>query len=125
LVKYVNDNNLYQTVKFWGYQKNPYKFLSKSDFYVCPSYKEGFSVAATEAVLLGKPVVTTDVFGMKELLGENEYGIISANDTESLYGSVLKMLSDDCLKHYTQQAKIRSKEFCQINRINKIEELFE
>ena len=68
-------------VDFLGYQTNLYKYVAKCDLFVCASHAEGFSTAATEALILGVPVCTVEVSGMKEMLGENnEYGIITEND---------------------------------------------
>ena len=45
-----------------------------------------FSTAATEALIVGTPVCTVEVSGMKEMLGENdEYGIVTENSEEALY----------------------------------------
>ena len=76
--KYILDNKLERTFTFLGYQKNPYKYVSKCDLFICASTSEGFSTAATEALIVGTPVITTPVAGMVEMLGKkNEYGIIS------------------------------------------------
>lgn len=122
--KYIYENKLDDTVKLWGFQTNPYKFIKASDIYVCSSFNEGFSIAATEAVLLEKPVVTTQVCGMKELLGESEYGIITQNNTESLCKGLQNMLNEQTIEYYTKKSKIRSEEFCKINKLKLIEELF-
>ena len=56
------------------------KYVARCDWFICPSFEEGFSTAATEALVVGTPVVTTLCSGMKEMLGENnEYGIIVEN----------------------------------------------
>ena len=61
-----------------GYQTNPYKYLAKCDLFVCSSHSEGFSTAATEALIVGVPVCSVEVSGMREMLGENnEYGVIT------------------------------------------------
>lgn len=68
--------------------------MAASDLYVCPSYVEGFSTVVSEAVILGLPVVTTECSGMKEILGESEYGLITENTEEALYEGMKKILSD-------------------------------
>jgi glycosyltransferase involved in cell wall biosynthesis len=44
-----------------GYQNHPADFLNAADVVVISSRTEGYSNAAAEAILLGKPVATTDV----------------------------------------------------------------
>lgn len=51
-----------------GNQENPYKFINASDIYVQPSYYEAYSTTITEAKVLKKPIITTDVGGMRDQL---------------------------------------------------------
>lgn len=110
---YVQENNLGDTVTLLGYQTNPYKYVAKCDLFVCASLAEGFSTAATEALIVGTPVCTVDVSGMKEMLGENnEYGIVTENDEEALYQGIKRLLDEpELLTHYKKQAKERGKVF--------------
>lgn len=107
-----------------GYQINPYKYLSKFDLYVCSSYSEGFSTAATEALIVGTPVCTVDVSGMKELLGNNEYGVITENEEEKLYMGIKELLDNpDQLALYKQKAKERGAFFSTERTTKAVEEM--
>ena len=68
--------------------------MSKADLFVCSSLSEGLSTAVTEALISGVPVITTDVSGMRELLGENEYGIITENDEDKLYEGITELINN-------------------------------
>lgn len=115
---------LNDSVTLLGYQMNPYKYLSKMDLYVCSSYSEGFSTATTEALILGIPTCTVDVPGMKEMLGENEYGLITENVDEELYKGIKILLCDsNLLEHYKKQALIRGKTFSLNNTTKAVEEM--
>lgn len=111
---------------FLGYQTNPYKYISKCNLFVCASSAEGFSTAATEALILGIPIVTTSVSGMKEMLGENnEFGIITENKEESLYLGIKRLLDyPELLSHYRSQAYIRGKCFSKEKTVKAVENLF-
>lgn len=102
-----------QTATLLGYKTNPYKYLSKSNMFVCASIAEGFSTAATEALILGVPVVTVEVSGMKEMLGDHdEYGIVTENNEDALYEGVRKMLTTPgMLEDYAAKALERGKYF--------------
>lgn len=102
------------SVSFLGYQTNPYKHVANSDLFVCSSLSEGFSTAATEALIVGTPVCTVEVSGMKEMLGEsNEYGIVTENNEEELYQGIRKLLDDPALlAHYKKQAEQHGESFC-------------
>ena len=109
-----------------GFQSNPYVYVKNADLFVCPSYQEGLSTAVTEAIILGVPVVSTDVSGAKEILGENnEYGIVTDNSAEGLYDGIKNMLSDEkLLVYYCQQAVKRSLFFFPKNTVSKASQLF-
>ena len=110
---YCKEHHLESTFIFLGYDANPYKYVAKCSAFVCSSFAEGFSTAATEAIVLGVPVITTEVAGMKELLGENnEYGIIVPNDEEALYQGLKKLLTTPgMLDDYRIRAEERGKMF--------------
>lgn len=99
-------------VSFRGFQENPYPYMRAADLIVCPSRYEGFSTVVTEALILGKPVVTTPCSGMRELLGESEYGLITEDSVDGIYHGLKKMLDEpDTLRHYAQAARRRGKDF--------------
>ena len=104
------ENDISDSVTLLGYKTNPYKYVSKCDLFVCSSYSEGFSTAATEALIVGTPVCTAEVSGMKEMLGENdEYGVVTENNEEALYEGVKRLISDSSLlAHYREKTAERA-----------------
>lgn len=117
------ENQISSFVTLLGYQTNPYKYVAKCDLFVCASYAEGFSTAATEALIVGTPVCTVDVSGMKEMLGEhNEWGIVTENNEEALYQGIKHLLDDPALlAYYKQKAAERSKTFSTENTVRAVE----
>ena len=113
LLDYAREHGISDSFTLLGYQTNPYKYVSKCDLFVCASHSEGFSTAATEALIVGTPVCTVDVSGMKEMLGEkNEWGIVTENDENALYEGIKRLLDDPALlAHYKKQAEERGKFF--------------
>ncbi len=125
--KYIIENGLEDSFHFMGYQTNPYKYVAKCDIFVCASTAEGFSTAATEALVVGTSVVTTPVAGMEEMLGaNNEYGIITKEDEDNLYQGVEKLVKDrEKLEYYKKQAKKRGKDFSKENTVTSVERYLE
>lgn len=123
--KFAVDCGVADSVTFLGYQTNPYKYVAKCDLFVCASHSEGFSTAATEALIVGTPVVTTDVSGMQEMLGENnEWGIVTKNDEEALYQGIKKLLDDPkLLAYYKEKSAQRGRTFSTENTVKAVEEL--
>lgn len=124
---YLNTNGITEYYTFLGYQNNPYKYIAASDLFVCASLAEGFSTAATEALIVGTPVCTVEVSGMKEMLGQNnEWGIVTDNNDESLYWGIKSLLDDlDKLKHYKEKALERGKMFSTDNTVRAVEKIIE
>lgn len=127
LEKYAENNGIADKVTLLGYQTNPYKYVARSDLFVCASFAEGFSTAATEALIVGTPVCTVEVAGMKEMLGENnEYGIVIKNDEDALYKAIKKLLdSPELLAQYKKAAIRRGTVFSTEKTVQAVEELFE
>lgn len=119
-------NKIENNVTFLGYQTNPYQYVAHCDLFVCSSLSEGFSTAATEALILGIPVCTVEVSGMTEMLGENnEYGIITKNDETELYFGLKKLIDNPkLLDQYKKKSLQRSEIFRTENTVKKAEELF-
>ena len=88
---------------------------------------EGFSTAVTESLIVGTPVITTECSGMKELLGEHqEYGIITNNDENDLYKSLIDLINNPLkIDDLKEKAIQRGKMFKVDERISKIESFFD
>lgn len=125
LEKLIDDKGISKNVTFLGYQTNPYKYIKKCDLFVCASYAEGFSTAATEALIVGTPVCTVEVSGMKEMLGENnDYGIITENNEADLYQGIKRLLDDpEQLAHYRAKATERGRTFSTENTVRGVEDM--
>lgn len=121
----IREQKVEESFTLLGYRTNPYKYVAKCDLFVCSSHSEGFSTAATEALIVGTPVCTTDVSGMREMLGEhNEWGVVTENDEESLYQGIKRLLDDPALlDHYKEKAAERGKTFSTENTVRAVEEM--
>lgn len=119
------ENGVSNAVTFLGYQTNPYKYVSNCDLFVCASYAEGFSTATTEALIVGTPVCTVNVSGMKEMLGENdEFGVIVENNEEALYSGIKKLMDNpELLKHYKNMSIQRGKAFSTAETVNAVQNM--
>ena len=122
---YINDNGLGDTFTFLGYQTNPYKYVAKCDVFVCTSSAEGFSTAATEALIVNTPVITTPVSGMNELLGEDPCGVITGFGEDDLYGELERWIREpEVQKNYKEKTIIRAKQFSQQETLQRVEQFF-
>lgn len=112
LEQFIAKHHLQDSVKLLGFQENPYPFLREADLLVCSSRYEGLSTFVTEGLILGKPIVTTDCTGMRELLGNSEYGLITELSASALCAGIKQLMNNEELrKYYQQKASIRGREF--------------
>ncbi len=126
LENYIRENSLEDSAKLLGFQRNPYPLMREADLLVCSSLFEGLSTFLTEGLILGKPIVTTDCSGMHELLGDNEFGLITENSEEGLYQGMKKMLQDPALlQSYAQKASQRGRNFSMAALVRENETFFE
>lgn len=70
-----------------------------SDIIVLTSFNEGTPVSLIEAQAAGKPVVSTRVGGIGDVVKENESGLLSdINDTDAFCSNLLKLTEDEALR---------------------------
>jgi glycosyltransferase involved in cell wall biosynthesis len=106
--------NLNGRVLFTGWQENVAAIMARSQAFVLSSSYEGWPNALVEAMALGCPVIATDcITGPREILGDNEYGLLVSMDNPDALASSIKCLLEDKEKreHYSIQAKKRSIDF--------------
>ena len=121
-IKFIEDNKLNNKVYLLGFKENPYRYLKGASAFICSSYAEGFSTVATEAMILGVPIITVECSGMKELFGNYECGIICKNKEEDLYKSMKKILDNpELLIHYRNNIVLRKKFFKLKKRMEEVE----
>ena len=127
IISLFEGNRFAEKCTMLGYQTNPYKYMKKCDIFVCSSFAEGFSTAASEALILGIPVCTVKVAGMEEMLGrQNEWGIVTENDEVALYEGIKTLIVDpDLLNHYRSTAQERGKFFSTEKTVMAVESLLE
>ncbi len=81
-------------IEFVGMQKNPYPYIASCDIYVQPSYEEAYGLSIKEALLLNRPVITTDTLGGRSLVKNGVNGAICAFDAESAGQEIMKFFTD-------------------------------
>jgi glycosyltransferase involved in cell wall biosynthesis len=66
---------------------------------VCPSRREGFGVACLEAMAHARPVVATGVGGLRDLVVDEETGlVVSPGDSTALRAALQRLLDDPALR---------------------------
>jgi glycosyltransferase involved in cell wall biosynthesis len=100
-------------IHFVGWQPDMPSLLAAADVLVLTSQWEGMPNIVLEAMAAGRPVVTTDVHGVRELLGdENAPQIAPSNDAQAFESAVARVCNDRTLAaHLSQLNQARAKAF--------------
>ena len=84
-----------KNVYFFGNTLNTMEFLAIMDVFTRPSIEEGFGLGVVEAMLMGIPVVSTDVGGFKSILNQGEYGVlVEPSNSANLKEAIKKVLTN-------------------------------
>ena len=71
---------------------NPEYFLSYSDIFCLPSYREGFGMSVIEASSSELPVITSDIYGLNDCMLDNITGLKFNHNIENDLYSKLEIL---------------------------------
>lgn len=63
-------------IEYPGYVSNVKDWISNSDVFVLPSYREGVPRSTQEAMAIGRAIITTDVPGCRETVVDGENGFL-------------------------------------------------
>lgn len=119
----IKELNLENRVHLMGFEKNPYKYMSKCYTFVFVSLFEGFSNALIEALACGKFIISSDhKSGARELLGDDEWGVlVPVNDELSTQNAMQKAIDNESfVKAYEQKAKTRAMFFDKVKITNEL-----
>ena len=95
LKKYIDENDLNQTVFLHGAVQNGWKKLYEGHCFVFPSWYEGFSGALVEAMISGIPIVASDIEMNKEAVTDGINALLfKTKDKNDLYHKMTLVFSD-------------------------------
>lgn len=85
---------LADTVEFTGFCRNPYPHIKAADIMMVTSDFEGFCLVICEAMCLGVPVISTRTAGPSEIIGDNEYGVLTDLSAEALFKALKRRIDN-------------------------------
>lgn len=96
-------------VTFTGYVENIYPLIKQADVYIMPSRSEGLPTALCEALILGKPLIATNVSGCRETIQHGDFGLMPEPNENDIAEAMVKMIQDPELrKKYSLLAQERA-----------------
>jgi len=83
-----------ESVKFLGFQENPYCYLQNCDGLVLASMHEGLPMCILESLSLGIPVIAPAVGGIPDVVGPNDGILVSDSQPDKLADAILQLADE-------------------------------
>jgi glycosyltransferase involved in cell wall biosynthesis len=89
---------LIRSADLGGARLDVLRFFKVADCFALPSFVEGLPIAILEAMALGLPTISTNVFAIPEAVKHEETGLlVEAGDSDELCRSILRIKNDSAL----------------------------
>ncbi|HRZ67224.1 MAG TPA: glycosyltransferase, partial [Candidatus Omnitrophota bacterium] len=98
LERYVSESGLDGRIVFCGWKEDVAGVYADSDIVALTSLNEGTPVALIEALASGRPVVSTDVGGVKDVVQDGKSGYLVASGDARAFAEKLRELAADKAK---------------------------
>ena len=86
-------------VEWWGFQSDMPSVFAEAHIVVLPSYFEGTPTVLLEAAASARPVVATDIHGIKDVVTDGETGLlVPVGDVAALQEAMAKLIADASLR---------------------------
>jgi glycosyltransferase involved in cell wall biosynthesis len=91
--------NKENVVEWWGHSDDIAKVFQMAHVVCLPSYREGLPKVLIEAAACGKPIVTTDVPGCREVVRDGNNGLlVPVRDSRALASALLRLIENSELR---------------------------
>ena len=124
LEKQISEYSLEENIVITGYVNNPFPYIKMCDIYIQPSYHESYGRTIKEAIILGKPIVSTDTVGAHTLLDNTEFGEIVDISAEALAQGIMTVVEKQKQGKYDRY-DIKENELEKSEYISKLEKLLD
>lgn len=123
----ISDKSLNTVVKFLGFRRDMTDILNAADILVVPSLEDSLPWVVLEAMSLGKPVIASDLGGIREMVGPGQTGLLVPPGNPGQLARALALLinAPETREKMGIQGKARvRKEFTEAQYLHKFEQLY-
>ena len=107
-------------------QKNPWPYVKAADYFVLPSKSESYPLTIGEVMGLHKPIISTNVGGIPEMIEDGKDGILVNFDENEIYEAMKKFLTDpDLVMKITNGTKNADEKFDENKIYQQVTQVFE
>jgi glycosyltransferase involved in cell wall biosynthesis len=107
-------------VRFLGWRNDALAIMAAADIIVHPSLEDALSSVVIEAVMLEKPIITTDISGVRDSLDNGKYGeIVPPADSKAFRKGVEKIVENiDAAKSRAKEGRKYLLEYMNAKRVS-------
>jgi glycosyltransferase involved in cell wall biosynthesis len=99
------------------FSKNPWPYVKAADYFVLPSKSESYPLTIGEVMGLHKPIISTNVGGIPEMIDDGKDGILVNFDENEIFEAMKKFLTEpELVKKITEGTESADEKFDE-NRI--------
>lgn len=100
-----------ETFILLGNKNNPFPYIVDSDCFILPTQSEAYPLSVKEALVLGLPVLASDVGGVSEIVSDEIDGLLMTYNESDIFAKMKNILTDESLfqslKSGADQAKLK------------------
>lgn len=113
-----------ESFKLLGSSMNPYPHVKNADFFILPSESESWPLIIADTLILQKPIISTNVGGIPEMIEHRKTGYLINYDTNEMYESMKKFLTEPQLvSQIKENLKNIEKQFDNQKIFNAVEDI--
>ena len=76
LEKQAKELGLSHVIEYLGFRDDVLEIIGAADLIVHPSLEDALSQSLIESLMLGRPIIATDISGASDTLGDGKYGLL-------------------------------------------------
>lgn len=103
LEKQAAELGIAERVSFLGWRDDALAIMKAADVIVHPSLEDALSSAVIESIMLEKPIIATDISGVRDSLDDGKYGTIVPPEDSQSFREGLRAILDD-IQHAKKRA---------------------
>lgn len=92
LEEMIAEHSLEDKICITGYMDNPFSLMRDCNIYVQPSYEEAYGRTIKEAMVLGRPIISTETIGAKTLIRHGENGVLTSFSGKALAEAIIEWI---------------------------------
>ena len=91
---------------------NPYTYVKQADFFILPSESEGWPLIIADTLILQKPIISTNVGGIPEMITHEKNGYLIPYETSEIYSAMKEFMTNpELIETLKENLKDSEKQF--------------